>query len=150
MHNVLTFVPSVRLVRQTMLNTSSCQIMVQKSAIVFGFGPFKYISNKYQFKMKLVNEKKSFLKQFTLGGNVCSPLSSILLIENKTFNFDNKFLQLSFYYQKEFCFQYLVTCYKLKLDRFPHKLQFHLGQIAICSFTCRTLIIKYLLQYNQH
>lgn len=34
--------PSVRLVKQTMLQTSSCQIMFQKSAIVFGFGPYKY------------------------------------------------------------------------------------------------------------
>lgn len=40
-HILLTFVPSVRLVKQTMLQTSSCQIMVQKSAIVFGFGPSK-------------------------------------------------------------------------------------------------------------
>lgn len=39
--DVFTFVPSVRLVKQTMLQTSSCQIMVQKSAIVFGFGPFE-------------------------------------------------------------------------------------------------------------
>lgn len=41
MHDVLTFVPSVKLVKQTMLQTSSCQIMVQKSAIVFGLGPFE-------------------------------------------------------------------------------------------------------------
>lgn len=34
-----TFVPSVRFVRQMILQTSSCQIIVQKSAIVFGFGP---------------------------------------------------------------------------------------------------------------
>lgn len=36
-----TFVPSFRLVRQTILHTSSCQIMVQKSKIVLGFGPIK-------------------------------------------------------------------------------------------------------------
>lgn len=36
-----TFVPSVRLVRQTMLQTSSCQIIVQKSAIVFCLGPME-------------------------------------------------------------------------------------------------------------
>lgn len=41
MHSVLTFVPSVKLVKQTMLQTSSCQIKVQKSAIVFGLGPFE-------------------------------------------------------------------------------------------------------------
>lgn len=34
-----TFVPSFRLVRQTILHTPSCQIMVQKSEIVLGFGP---------------------------------------------------------------------------------------------------------------
>lgn len=39
-YHILTFVPSVRLVKQTMLQTSSCQIMFQKSAIVFGFGPY--------------------------------------------------------------------------------------------------------------
>lgn len=37
---ILTFVPSVKFVKQTTLQTSSCQIMVQKSAIVLGFGPY--------------------------------------------------------------------------------------------------------------
>lgn len=35
----LTFVPSFRFVRQTILNTSSCHIIDQKSAIVLGLGP---------------------------------------------------------------------------------------------------------------
>lgn len=39
--NTSTFVPSVRFVRHMMLHTSSCQIIVQKSAIVFGLGPMK-------------------------------------------------------------------------------------------------------------
>lgn len=49
-----TFIPSVRLVRQTMLQTSSCQIIVQKSAIVFGLGPIKkkYINRKSQNNTK--------------------------------------------------------------------------------------------------
>lgn len=35
----VTFVPSFRLVRQTISDTSSCHIIDQKSAIVLGLGP---------------------------------------------------------------------------------------------------------------
>lgn len=52
---MLTFVPSVKLVKQTMLQTSSCQIIVQKSAIVFGLGPFEKKKKKAK---QLVSTKK--------------------------------------------------------------------------------------------
>lgn len=48
-----------------MLHTSSCQIMVQKSAIVFGFGPFEDKITidkdlKYNENGRTVNEKGRF------------------------------------------------------------------------------------------
>ena len=36
-----TFAPSFRFVKQTIVETSSCVIIVQKSSIVFGLGPRK-------------------------------------------------------------------------------------------------------------
>ena len=36
-----TFAPSFKFVKQTITVTSSCEIKVQKSAIVFGLGPFE-------------------------------------------------------------------------------------------------------------
>ena len=36
-----TFAPSFKFVKQTITVTSSCEIKVQKSAIVFGLGPVK-------------------------------------------------------------------------------------------------------------
>lgn len=37
--NFVTFVPSFRLVKQTILHTPFCHIICQKSTIVFGLGP---------------------------------------------------------------------------------------------------------------
>lgn len=54
-----TFVPSFRLVKQTMLQTSSCQIMDQKSGIVLGFGPVNYKQQKTL--QMLVNHKIKLL-----------------------------------------------------------------------------------------
>ena len=36
---IKTFVPSFRLVKHTIVEISSCVIIVQKSSIVFGLGP---------------------------------------------------------------------------------------------------------------
>lgn len=84
----VTFVPSFRLVRQTISDTSSCHIIDQKSAIVLGLGPdnntiIREKNNVLQilFNRITIQSKK---KKITLSGNVY-PFSLCFLKTRGTF-----------------------------------------------------------------